>query len=157
MTESEVLAVVRASPGRRLFGVAAMAVLGALLLYMGLTRSFSHPGWPVALVLGGLGTLWLGHAMYRATAHRIELTENELRSSDGTLIALTAEIEAVERGVFAFKPSNGFLLRLSAARPRRWQPGLWWRIGRRVGIGGMTPGSQTRVMADIIATMIATR
>ncbi len=38
-----------------------------------------------------------------------------------------------------------------------WRPGLWWRVGRRIGVGGMTPASQTKFMSEIIAAMIAQR
>lgn len=89
----------------------------------------------------------------------IELTPTELRDGDGTVIARVADIEALDRGVFAFKPSNGFLLRTAAGTQdgNVWRPGLWWRIGRRVGIGGMTPGSQTKFMSEIISAMMASR
>ena len=97
--------------------------------------------------------------MRRATSNAIELTATILRDSDGTVIARIEDIEHIDRGVFAFKPSNGFLLRTKAGTggTREWRPGLWWRMGRRIGIGGMTPGRQTKYMAEAIATIIATR
>jgi len=30
-------------------------------------------------------------------------------------------------------------------------------MGRRIGIGGMTPGSQTKFMSEVLAAMMATR
>jgi hypothetical protein len=38
---------------------------------------------------------------------------------------------------------------------RRWQPGLWWRLGKRVGVGGVAPGHQTKAMAQIIEALLA--
>ena len=73
------------------------------------------------------------------------------------MIALIDEIERVERGMFAMKPSNGFLLRLKSRRQRSWQPGLWWALGRRVGIGGVTPGSQSKVMAQMLEALLVER
>ena len=61
------------------------------------------------------------------------------------------EIDRVERGAFAFKPSNGFLVHLKKPGHRAWQPGLWWRMGRKLGIGGVTPAGQAKFMADMIA------
>lgn len=157
MSEDDILATVSASTGRRWFGVLSVALLGALLAYVALARPPADPAWRLFLVLFGAGFLWMAVAMHRATAHRVELTANELRSSDGTCIALVKDIEAIDRGLFAFKPSNGFTLRLNAKAPGRWLPGLWWRLGRRVGIGGVTPGSQTKAMADILAVALAQR
>ena len=54
-------------------------------------------------------------------------------------------IARVERGLFAFKPSNGFLILLNNPMSRAWHPGLWWRFGRRIGIGGVTPQAEGKV------------
>jgi hypothetical protein len=75
------------------------------------------------------------------------------------VIAALGDIQSMDRGFFAFKPSNGFLLKLrrGAGGPRVWRPGLWWRMGGRIGIGGMTPGNQTKFMSDVLAAMMAER
>lgn len=155
---TEVLATVRASNGRRLIGLLSLMLLGFFLIYTAFTAS---PGfaWQVFLIVTGGLALWMADRMRRATAGAVELTSQGVRSSDGTEIARIEDIEHIDRGVFAFKPSNGFLLRLRprAGRENIWQPGLWWRVGRRVGIGGMTPGSQTKFMSELISVMMAER
>lgn len=153
----EVLAVVRASAARRGLGLAMLGLLGLLLIYVALMRAPAAPGWQALLLLAGLFALWAAERMRRATALAVELTPAGLRSSDGEVIAAMDQIEAVDRGMFAFKPSNGFLLRLRAPAPVRWQPGLWWRLGRRVGVGGVTPAAQAKVMADLLAAHLAER
>ena len=155
---SEVLAVVSASAGRRVLGLTALAGLGVLLIYV----AFASPPtvlWQLFLIGIGVGALWVADAMRRATASCVELTANELRDGDGTVIARVVDIEALDRGFFAFKPSNGFLIKISAnaKSSNHWRPGLWWRLGRRIGIGGMTPGSQTKYMSEVLAVMMAQR
>ncbi|WP_135506214.1 hypothetical protein [Roseovarius aestuariivivens] len=151
----EVLARLEASGGRRALGVGMMTALGALVLYAALVHPPASVGWRVfAILCGGLG-LWLGHAMYHATQGAVELTRTGLRTRDGEWIARLSEIVSVDRGAFALKPSNGFLVRLNAKAPARWRPGLWWRVGARVGLGGVTSGGQARAMADILATLLA--
>ena len=153
----EVLAHIQASAPRRIFGVGALAALGGMLLYLAMAQPPAHPGWLVFLVGTGLTTLFLADKMRRATLSALELTATEFRSSDGTRIATIDQIEALDRGTFAFKPSNGFTLRLSVAAPRRWQPGLWWGLGRRVGVGGVTSAAQTKAVAEILSAMLAER
>jgi hypothetical protein len=34
---------------------------------------------------------------------------------------------------------------------------MWWRFGTCVGVGGMTPGPQTKFMAETILAMITKR
>ncbi|MFW8634389.1 hypothetical protein [Cribrihabitans pelagius] len=153
---SEILATVEASAPRRVMGTVMLGTVGAVLVYVALAVP-PAPLWIVFLLAAGTGALWMAVRLWQATRHRIELTEEELRCSDGTVIAPVAEIEAVDRGVFAFKPSNGFLIRTSTPGPRAWMPGLWWRAGRRIGIGGVTPGAQSKTMSEILAIMIAKR
>lgn len=152
----DILARVEASAVRRIMGVSMLGTIGVVLLYIALSTPPSL-GWLVFLLIVGLGALWMAVRMWQATLQSVELTETELRSSDGILIAQVADIEAIDRGFFAFKPSNGFLIRTTTPGSRIWQPGLWWRAGRRIGIGGVTPGSQSKAMSEILAAMIAQR
>ena len=157
MHDDEILAVMQASTGRRVLGVGCLAVLGALLIWVGLTRPFAAIGWQVFLILLGAAASWMADAMRRATAQRVELTRDGLRSSDGEAIVSIGDIETMDRGLFAFKPSNGFLLKAKTKAPARWRPGLWWRLGRRIGLGGVTPGHQSKMMAEMIAALMADR
>lgn len=149
---TEVLATVSASTPRRILGVAMLAALGALLLYLALQAS-QGALWTLFFVALGLGAIWLALRMWQATAASVILTAHGLHSSDGTLIAALDDIVVVERGVLAMKPSNGFMLRTKTSLPRGWQPGLWWRLGKRVGIGGVTPGGQSKTMSEILAAL----
>ena len=154
--QDEVLAVVEASAPRRWMGVGMLVVVGALLIYVALATP-PAPGWQLFLIVTGGLALWLAQRLYQATLHRIELTEHELRSSTGEVIARVEDVEAMDRGVFAFKPSNGFLVRTREPGERAWAPGLWWRVGRRVGIGGVVAASQTKFMSEVLAALIAQR
>ncbi len=156
MTE-DVLASVAASQPRRLFGVGVLGLLGLIVIYVALSQPPANPAWRVFLIVMGGGALWTARAMWGATQLRLELTRTELRLSDGSRIAQIAAIRSLDRGMFAFKPSNGFMLRLSAKAPRRWLPGLCWSLGDRVGVGGVTSAAQTKAMAEIISAMLADR
>ena len=155
-SQTEVLARVNASLGRRVLGLTALSLLGILVIYVALAKPPALV-WRVFLIGLGAGALWLADSMRRATSEVIELTETELRDTSGEVIARVADIEPIDRGFFAFKPSNGFLLKTRTPGLRIWRPGLWWRMGRRIGVGGMTPGHQTKVMSEIIAALLARR
>ncbi len=155
-TMGDVIGELRASPGRRVFGVGVLSILGLLLLRMGLSGGSGT--WLDGLVLVlGIGALWAGWIMYRATERSLVLTEEELRDSTGTVLARLDDIRGVDRGTFAFKPSNGFLLRTETRQPRLWQPGLYWRTGRRIGVGGITRAAESKALADLIAIKLAER
>lgn len=155
-SDPEILASVKASAGRRFLGLGSLYILSLMVIYVAITNP-PELGWQVFLFALGGGSLWISEMMRRATSHRIELTLEELRDSSGVVLARIDEIASLDRGTFAFKPSNGFLLRLSRKGTRVWRPGLWWQLGSRIGVGGMTPGPQTKFMAEMISAMIAER
>lgn len=154
--ENGIYAHVEASPARRTLAYGVQFGLGALLIYVTLTVPPSLP-WMIVLLGFGVMMLWQAERMRRSTAVTLALTDTELRDSTGTVLARIDEIRSVERGAFAFKPANGFTLILHNKKPRAWLPGLWWRIGRRVGIGGVTNAGQCKFMAERISMMIEER
>lgn len=150
----EVLAEVRASAPRRWLAVGMMGILGALLLYVAFATPPAVLGWQIFLIVFGLIAVMLADKTRRATERVVQLTAEGLRDSSGAHIAGLDEIDRINRGMFAMKPSNGFTLVLKQPRARTWQPGLWWALGKRVGIGGVTPGSQTKFMAQMLEAMV---
>ncbi|MFP4275573.1 MAG: hypothetical protein ACLFRU_11165 [Paracoccaceae bacterium] len=155
--DEKVLSVVEASGPRRVIALAMLVGLGGLLLYIAFATPPRVLGWQLFLLVAGAGALWLAERMRRATAGRLVLTARALTDADGTVLARIDELEKLDRGVFAFKPSSGFLLKLRHPGPAEWRPGLWWRLGRRVGVGGVTPRYQTRAMAELIELRLARR
>ena len=152
----EIIATVRASEIRRYMGVGMLGSVGVLVLYVALSTPPSA-GWLVFLLVVGILAIWLAARMWQATQFTIELTETDLRCTDGNVIARIDDIEHIDRGFFAFKPSNGFLIKTRTPASRIWRPGLYWRMGRRIGVGGVTPGSQSKAASEILAAMVAMR
>jgi hypothetical protein len=154
--EDEVLAVVSVSQVRRWIGVALLAVVGIMAIYVAVSTSPEFTAQLFLIVVGVLA-LWMADKMRRATGLWIELTQTELRDSSGRVIIKVDDIVSVDSGFLAFKPSNGFLVRSKTRQSRVWQTGLWWRFGKSIGVGGVTPGSQGKAMSQIILMMLATR
>lgn len=142
---------------RRGFGCGVLFALGFLLFYIAIVEPPEGLQWILVLLLIGLASNYAGYMMWHWSGRMIELTDDGLRMSDGTVIAHLEDIRSVDRSFFAFKPSNGFLVTLKTRQPTTWAPGLWWRIGKRIGIGGLTSGAEGKIMADTLATMIAER
>ncbi|MEM1428593.1 MAG: hypothetical protein AAGG09_03955 [Pseudomonadota bacterium] len=151
------LARLAASPARRVIGVGMLAVLGAIVLWTAIAHPPTVLGWHAFLLAVGGVSLYAAKAMWNATAQEVVLTEAGIYETSGREIASLDNIASVDRGIFAFKPSNGFLLRLKQPAPRVWALGLWWRMGRRVGVGGVTPGGEGRAMADILSALLLER
>ncbi|MFY0597488.1 MAG: hypothetical protein JXQ85_13735 [Cognatishimia sp.] len=153
----DVITVIEASPIRRVLAIAMMMFLGGLLVYVAMTTPAELHWKAFLLLLGGL-SLWLAERMNKATQTHLVLTKSGLSDSNGEVLAAFEDIQMVSRGMLAFKPSNGFTLNLKSKKsPARWRPGLWWRFGSRVGIGGVTAASQSKPAAQMIEAMLVER
>ncbi len=149
------IAVITPSPARRLVSVSILFGLGIFVLFLTFTRPPSTVMWQIFLILFGLIALVTGEKLRRATLLTILMTDEVLCDSSGQVICQLDDISGIDRGAFAFKPANGFLLRTNTKLGRNWSPGLWWRMGRRIGVGGATSARQGKFMAEAIAMRLA--
>lgn len=148
-----VYARIQASAGRAIFAYSVLFVLGALVIYATLMRPPAF-GWLVFMLGFGVLMIWMAEKQRRAAKLEIILTADEVVDTQGRVLARIEDVVSVSRGALALKPSNGFTLVTKAKGTRAYVPGMWWRIGRRVGIGGITGAGQTKFMAEQIALRI---
>ena len=148
------IARIEVAPFRRWTGIAMQALLGLLLLWLALAEPPASLALRAGVLAGGVIALALALRLHGATRRGLVLTETELRETGegGRVLARLDRVRSVDRGAFAFKPSHGFLLNLApgSSPGRAWAPGLWWRIGDRVGVGGVLRASETRFIAEAI-------
>ena len=144
----------QASKPRRAIMLAMIALLGAFIVGLGFRMSTDQFALKALFVVMGIAIFATLPSLSRASARSLVVTQDGLLDDKGQMLAAATNISGVERGAFAFKPSNGFLLRLSAAQPFVWAPGLWWRIGRRVGVGGVISAAEAKLVAETISAGI---
>ena len=146
----------QAAPARRAMAVGVLYGFGGVALYSALSDT---PGlaWSAALLTLGLCGMAAGETLRRATRHALRLDETGLVDSTGVVLARWEDIIGVERGSFSLKPSNGFTLRLARAGARAWKPGMWWRFGHRLGVGGVTSAAAAKAMAEAIEMRLGDR
>ncbi|WP_299813699.1 hypothetical protein [uncultured Jannaschia sp.] len=147
----------RASLPRRATSLAIHLALGGMLVWIAVTSATMPFAWRAILLGFGTGLVILAREGWCESAQALILTTEGLHQENGEVIAPFDLIASVDRGVFAFKPSNGFVLRLTRPVGFAWTPGMWWRVGRRVGVGGVTSGAGAKSMADTLAMMIVER
>lgn len=156
-TDQEELARLGPTAFRFWFGMTMTVFLAALLIYL----AIQLPDLPAVtralfLALGfgaGVMALWIN----RNGRQAIILTKSGLHDTHGREIAAIDNIRSVDRGYVIFKPSNGFVVYLKEPTTRAWEPGLWWRLGRRIGAGGTTPAAPAKDMADILNLLLKER
>ncbi len=152
---SEPLVTLQISQFRRLFGVGMLGGLGIVLLYVAATSADRGTVGLIGLLIFGGLILWASFRMYNATAETLTLTREGIFSSTGQTICELENIASTDTGFFAFKPSNGFSILLKTPLKRGWCPGLWWRFGKRIGIGGVTSPGQGKAMSNMISMLLS--
>ena len=145
------IAIIRPSPVRRIVALAATVGCGFVLIYFAFTAVDLAWLWKFVSIAIGIALMLLADWLRRSTRVAIELTRSGIRDTDGRQLCSMDNIEAVERSAFSLKPSNGLGVRLKSPETAAWVPGLWWRYGRRLGIGGITPAADAKFMGDLIA------
>lgn len=154
---SEIIAKIEPSLGRRWLGVVALGLGGALLIGLLIMRPPTGLLAQVGMAVLAGACLWQAQWNLRVTSLGLYVTRQGIFDTSGQQIVALSNIMELDRGVFAFKPSNGFLLRLDEPEPAAWAPGLYWRLGRRLGIGGATNPAQTRKLAETIEILLMER
>lgn len=151
--QDDVLMELNISPIRRMFALAVLGLLGLLLIW----NSLMLPGGSVLvklfLLLIGAAVFWLGIKMYDRTRGGLVLTSTALSDYRGTCLIRMDDVVGVEKGVFALKPSNGFMLKSKTAPGNLWAPGMYWRLGTRVGVGGITNAREAKSMIEVIVAL----
>ena len=154
---SEILVKLEVAQGRRMFGVLSIAGLGITLLYVAAVFPPTKILALFALILVGALFIWASFRLYRSTDNTILLTREAITTQSGHVLCRLDDIAKVDRGFFAFKPSNGFLVLLKERGERSWAPGMWWHLGKHLGIGGVTSPRQSKEMVSIIQILLAER
>ncbi|OUS06960.1 hypothetical protein A9Q96_08300 [Rhodobacterales bacterium 52_120_T64] len=152
---SEILVKLEVAQGRRLFGVLAIVGLGLTLLYIAAVFPPTKILSLLSLIAVGGLFIWAGTRLYRSTFDTVLLTREAITTQSGRVLCRLDDIATVDRGFFAFKPSNGFLILLKKRGGRSWAPGIWWQLGKHLGIGGVTSPRQSKEMVSIIQILLA--
>ncbi|MEM0946151.1 MAG: hypothetical protein AAGK37_02000 [Pseudomonadota bacterium] len=155
--DQDILAVISPSPARLWVAIAMLTALAVVLLSIAVQMPREALLWQAMIVAIASVCVLGALRMYSATRTSIEMTRSEIRDTEGRLIARIDDITGIERGALAFKPSNGFLVKTHTSHPRAWVPGIWWRLGKFSGVGGITHGHQGKAMADRLAIILAER
>ena len=151
-----VYARVDVAPARRTLALIVTGGLGVLLIWLGFSSLAGFVG-RMVLIAMGVFMVVLTIRMRSAAERALVLTDDGIFQDDGEVVARMEDIASIDRGAFAIKPSNGFSVRLKQPAPRAWRPGLWWRLGRRVGVGGIVSAGAAKFMAEQIALRLSSQ
>lgn len=138
-------------------GTFAVAGVACVIFWIAATGTFTPAARFLVAVLGALMAFG-AVKFYRSATVQLEFDGDTLfETGSGRVLARLENIKRLDRGALAFKPSSGFLIVLKVRDgSNAWVPGIWWRVGRHVGVGGVVPSHAAKFMAEIIEMRLAT-
>lgn len=154
---SQEIARLDVSPVRRWAGALVLGAVGLGLVYTAITAPPASVFGRVLMPLLGCGIAYQAYRYLHATGQSLVVTNAGLWIEGGELLLPLDNIQSVNRATFALKPSNGFAITLKTPVPFRWSPGMYWCVGRKVGVGGATNPGQAKALAEILAAVIANK
>lgn len=150
----DIISILKPSPIRLWMAVLIIGFFGALMLWLAATGAASSIFMSVVFVgISAVSFLAAGR-IHGVKDKEIILSRAGLFENDGRTLCRIEEVKEIDRSFFAFKPSNGFAVRLKEPSTRAWVPGLWWRFGRRVGVGGVTGVGEAKAMSDMLVLLL---
>lgn len=153
--DDKIIAVLAPSIARRILATASTGGLGIVILWIAANGTGNSLPLLLGLLVLAAASLGMAVLVWRATAGVLELTDEVVRERDGRVLCRLDEIKAIEKSLLSWKPAGGFAIVVQEPGPMIWVPGLWWRMGRRIMIGGSTNGGEAKAMADLLLAELA--
>jgi len=157
MSDETIKLVAPFVPARRWFGVFSLGLpaflIAALLVQGAITNVLS-----VILLL--IVAAVFGSAAYRMATvpdAGIVFDGHSLSTEDGVLLAAIEDIAEVQTGIFAMRPSNGFTLIMKKAGKMPTRPGIYWRQGRHMGVGGLLRAAEAKSIGKAIQAEVVVK
>ncbi|MEO0344428.1 MAG: hypothetical protein AAF198_13420 [Pseudomonadota bacterium] len=136
--------------GRKWFGVLSLGFPATLIVAIMIQGSITHVLSAVILLAIAALFMWAAWRMWNAPHFGIVFDGDSLKTEDGATIAKMSEIQSVQVGLFVMRPSNGFMMMMKQPGIFPTRPGVVWRQGRRIGIGGILRSSEAKSIGRAI-------
>ncbi|MEM9717205.1 MAG: hypothetical protein AAF826_11880 [Pseudomonadota bacterium] len=157
MTEDLITLVASVSPARKFFGVFSLSVPTVLFAALLVQGAFNTP---IAIIIG-IGLMvafaWAAWRMFSAPNFGIVFDGTLLATEDGENLAHVDDIATVQNGLFALRPTNGFMLVLKEPGKRTTRPGVVWQQGRSLGIGGILQSEPAKAIGRAVQEAVESR
>ncbi|MEM0977526.1 MAG: hypothetical protein AAGJ34_08330 [Pseudomonadota bacterium] len=150
MSDQETVLFAPISAGRYWFGIACLS-LPALFIVFALSQGVVTRLWAMGFLMAiASAFLWAAYRMYSVPRAGLLFDGRVLRTEDGLVVAALTDIDVVQTGIFAMRPSNGFSLIMKEADHLPTRPGIFWRQGKMIGIGGILAAAETRAIGRLM-------
>lgn len=142
---------------RRWLGVISLGLPAVLVGIVILQGAITSPQSLIIVLLIAAAFGWSAYRMWNVPIAGIEFDGSELRTQDGVVIAKLQDIVSVQTGIFALRPSNGFMMVMKDSERVPTRPGIYWRQGRHIGVGGLLQAAEAKAIGRALQFAVAKR
>ena len=101
---------------------------------------------PTIVFLG----LWFIRFLKRYSKIGFLINQSGLFNIDGSVICEIDDIERIDVSPYTFKSANGFIVILKTKSSFKSIPGLYWRLGKRLSIGGLVSKNESKFLSQTL-------
>ena len=94
--------------------------------------------------------LWFRRFLKRFSKVGFLINQSGLFNLDGSIICEIGDIEKIDVSPYTFKSANGFIVILKTKTSFKSIPGLYWRLGKRLSIGGLVSKTESKFLSQAL-------
>ena len=94
--------------------------------------------------------LWFTRFLKRYSKVGFLINQSGLFNLDGSIICEIGDIEIIDVSPYTFKSANGFIVILKTKNSFKLIPGLYWRLGKRLSIGGLVSKTESKFLSQAL-------
>ena len=93
---------------------------------------------------------WFRSFLKRYSKVGFLINQSGLFNLDGSIICEIGDIERIDVSPYTFKSANGFIVILKTKSSFKSIPGLYWRLGNRLSIGGLVSKNESKFLSQTL-------
>ena len=98
--------------------------------------------------------LWFKRFLKRYSKVGFQINSTGLYDLETNLICKIDDIHKVDVSPYTFKSANGFIVFSKTKSKFRSVPGLYWRLGNRISIGGLISKNESKFLSTTLLALI---
>ena len=95
--------------------------------------------------------IWFRSFLQRYSKVGFLINQSGLFNLDGSIVCEIGDIERIDVSPYTFKSANGFIVILKTKSSFKSIPGLYWRLGKRLSIGGLVSKNESKFLSHTLS------
>ena len=100
-----------------------------------------------------ISILWFRRFLSRYSKIGFVISTDGLFDLNMDLICTIDDIKKIDVSPYTFKSANGFIILLKTKSSFKSIPGLYWRVGKRISIGGLVSKNESKLLSGRLIEM----